>query len=357
MEIRNQKIIDAIVRKANRDCPGALALIGIYGSFLTGDTHEKSDLDLLILINDDRGWQLSCTFIQDDLHVGHDLYCTTWDSLEEDARYNHPNISKLMDSQIVYCADDAYRTRLDALRRQAAKILASPLSHEDFAKAEKFLKDAEHHFTRALFTAEPAEMLAHMGYIYYCIENALAMLNKAYFRYGTKRVFDELEKMHHRPEDLRKKVNAALSAESMQEQKQHLTVLMQDTIHVFENVRTQLPVHKQAVSAASISGTYEEMFSNWRNKMYYAAEKKDVHLSFMSMCSMYDMLCGIAEGVEIGEYSVLNCFESDNLLRTAQNYDQVLEAYREEYEKAGISPMHYRDIDTFIAEYMKKETA
>ena len=54
LEERNQKIIDAVVKKANTVCPGALALIGIYGSFMTGDFHEKSDLDLLILINDDR---------------------------------------------------------------------------------------------------------------------------------------------------------------------------------------------------------------------------------------------------------------------------------------------------------------
>ena len=54
LEERNQKIIDAVVKKANIVCPGALALIGIYGSFMTGDFHEKSDLDLLILINDDR---------------------------------------------------------------------------------------------------------------------------------------------------------------------------------------------------------------------------------------------------------------------------------------------------------------
>ena len=33
LEERNQKIIDAVVKKANIVCPGALALIGIYGSF------------------------------------------------------------------------------------------------------------------------------------------------------------------------------------------------------------------------------------------------------------------------------------------------------------------------------------
>lgn len=46
--------------------------------------YDKSDLDLLILINDDNGWKLGCTFIQDDLQVGHDIYCTNWEGLEYD---------------------------------------------------------------------------------------------------------------------------------------------------------------------------------------------------------------------------------------------------------------------------------
>lgn len=47
---------------------------------------EKAELlYLLILINDDRGLQLGCTFIQDDLQVGHDIYCTTWERLQNDA--------------------------------------------------------------------------------------------------------------------------------------------------------------------------------------------------------------------------------------------------------------------------------
>ncbi len=109
LEERNQKIIDAVIKKANIVCPGALALIGINGSFMTGDFYEKSDLDLLILLNDDRGRQLECVFIQDDLQVGHDIYCTTWKRLQKDARYEHPNISKLMDVKIVYCADEKYK--------------------------------------------------------------------------------------------------------------------------------------------------------------------------------------------------------------------------------------------------------
>lgn len=65
-------------------------------------------MDLLVLINDNAGWQLGNTFIQEDLGVGHDIYCTTWESLQADSLYNNPNIAKLMDSKMVYCADDRY---------------------------------------------------------------------------------------------------------------------------------------------------------------------------------------------------------------------------------------------------------
>ena len=59
----NQKIIDAIIAKAEKICPNSLSLIGVYGSFATGDIYEKSDLDLLILIQDDDGWKLGTGFI------------------------------------------------------------------------------------------------------------------------------------------------------------------------------------------------------------------------------------------------------------------------------------------------------
>ena len=93
LENRNRRIVEAVLQKEKILCPGAVALIGIYGSFQTGEVHPLSDLDLLILINDDRGWQLATAFIQDDLGVGHDIYCTSWDSLRQDACFSHPHMS------------------------------------------------------------------------------------------------------------------------------------------------------------------------------------------------------------------------------------------------------------------------
>ena len=100
VNIVNQKIIQAVIDKANKVCPDSLALIGVYGSVATGDDYEKSDLDLLILIEDDEGLKLGNRFILDDRKVGYDIYCTNWCGLRYNAECHHAHLSKLMDSQI-----------------------------------------------------------------------------------------------------------------------------------------------------------------------------------------------------------------------------------------------------------------
>lgn len=53
LEERNNRIIQAIIKKAENICPNSIALIGIAGSFHSGDIFEKSDLDLCIVMNDE----------------------------------------------------------------------------------------------------------------------------------------------------------------------------------------------------------------------------------------------------------------------------------------------------------------
>src|SRR5512135_1898921 len=106
---RNDRMIAAIIKKADMICPNSIALIGIAGSFHSGDIHERSDLDLCIVINDEDGWKIASCFILEE--VGHDIYCTRWAKLEAMAEYPDPFVTKLLELDIVYCANDAYLQR------------------------------------------------------------------------------------------------------------------------------------------------------------------------------------------------------------------------------------------------------
>lgn len=355
LEDRNQKIIDAVIKKANSVCPGALALIGINGSFMTGDFYEKSDLDLLILLNDDRGRQLGCAFIQDDLQVGHDIYCTTWKRLQKDARYEHPNISKLMDVKIVYCADGKYKEQLDILQKMAKDILSAPFSEEDYTKAEKLLNKAEHCYTLAMISEHKSDVLNEAGKVICYIENAIAMLNKQYFHYGVKRAYEELNAMKNRPEKLCEMIEAVISATSVTFIQKHLTTLMKETIAVFHNVKETMAIQKKTVTKDTLIGTYEEMYSNWRNKMYAAAETGNRHLAFMSLLSSNEMFSEINSEVNINRYDVLEEYDPQDLYKSAKAYDDILNEYRKEYSRAGIQVKHYSDIDAFVLDYQTNQ--
>lgn len=355
LEERNQKIIEAVINRANILCPESLALIGIYGSFMTGDFYEKSDLDLFILINDDRGWQFGCSMIQDDLQVGHDIYCTKWEDLEHDARYEHPNISKLMDVKIVYCADEKYKERLKKLQQKAKGILEAPFSAEDYEKAEEVRKEAEHFYTMTMVADEPAKVWECAGSVIYYVENALAMLNKQYFHYGVKRAYEELNAMKHRPENVCELIENIISAVSITDRKKNVTALMKETIAVFQRVKEMFPEQKKPVTEDTISGTYEEMYSNWRNKMYLAEATGNRHLAFMSLISAGKMLAEISSEIEIDQYRVMECYKPDDLYKTAYAYDDILEKYRREYKKAGILEKRYADIDEFVLAYQGKK--
>ena len=349
----NRKIIDAVIRKEQSECPGAVALIGIYGSFQTGDIHPLSDLDLLILINDDRGWQLGKAFIQEDLGVGHDIYCTSWESLRRDAGYEHPHISKLMDSQIVYCADEKYRTELETLREQVRKKLAEPFGEEDYRNAEKEMKEARCCYADAMIAEEMNKVRRNAGGTLYYAENALALLNKTYFRKGVNRRYEELDAMKKKPDGLCGMIENVLAATTAGGLKEHLTQLMKGLESCFRQSREELPRAKKPACADTLSGTYEEMFSNWHGKMVQAAENNDRHLAFMSLESLNEMLNDISGEIDVGTYDALSIYDPGDLRKTAEGFDRILGQFLGEYEKAGLRPARYADVDSFISSYLK----
>ena len=351
VEIRNQKIIDAVLEKEKTLCPGAVALIGIYGSFQTGDVHPLSDLDLLILINDERAWQLGAAFIQEDIGVGHDIYCTDWESLRRDAAYEDPNIAKLMDARIVYCADEKYRSELEALRGQVRRKLAEPLNEADYLKAEGILKAALHCFALAMLGDDLTRVRKQAGGVLYYAENAVAMLNKLYFTKGVRRRYEELNDMTKRPERLCERIEGILSAGTVPVLKERLTLLVKELTACFEHERQAVLPEKKPADAEALRGTYEEMFSNWHGKMQAAAETGDRHLAFMSLVSLDEMLSDIRSRVDICPLDAVSVYDPEDLERTARGFDAVLRDYLWEYSRSGMRAAVYQDIDAFLAAY------
>lgn len=345
MNDRNEKLINAIIKKVDALCPDSFALIGVYGSVTTGDQYEKSDLDLTVLINDKNGQILADGFILDDVDIGYDIYCTSWDMLENDAQCDHARLSKLFDSKIVYCKDKSALKRLDEIRREAAELLASD---RRFEKADKAYRDAKKLLAEVYLTQSVSKARSCAGAAITFIENAVMLYNGQYFRKGTKRALDELKQLGL-PFELEARILAVIQAETVEKIRVELT-----EVFVLTDGYLQVPKKKERPSAQNLRGTYEEMYSNWKNKMAEAAGRNDVYSSFMNLLSLQWMFYEIAECIAVDGFEIIWKFNAQNLKENVEVFNQALNKYLAEYEKAGICPRHFESMTEYAKDYNKE---
>ena len=91
------------------------------------------------------------------------------------------------------------------------------------------------------------------------------------------------------------------------------------------------------------------------NKMPEAMERGDVFSSFMNMASLQFMFEEISDEFDIMDIEVMEGFSSENLGHNVTIFDNALEKYLREYEKVGIKPKHFKDVDTFAEAYLSSE--
>ena len=342
MNIVNQKIIQAVIDKANKICPYPLALIGIYGSADTEDEYDRSDLDLLILIENDEGWKLGTGFILDDRKVGYDIYCTTRSGLRYDAECHHAHLSKLMDSQIVYVKDQDAYDELMSLRAQVRQFLSS---EERFQRVCELVDKAKMAYANACLREGPGQIrMEAYGVISY-LSDAVMLYHGQYFTRGVKRTFEELAAL---PID-DAFVQLIQKAVVCKDISQLRDLLKQLILYTETHIQKERP---KARPSGSLSGTYEEMYSNWRNKVEEAAKNADAFASFMNMCGFQLMLSEIAEEVDIGPFPVMDEYDPESLEENVIVFDKYLQKYEQVYMRAGINVRRYSDVDEFVSDYL-----
>ena len=341
----NQKIIDVIIRKAKRVCPDSLALIGIYGSVATGDTYEKSDLDLLILIEDDDGYKLATGFILEDNNVGYDIYCTKLDDLRHDAECHHAHLSKLMDSKIVYVKNQDAYNELCKLRDKVVLFLKS---EERFFRVKELLDKAKISYADACLHDELGQVRMDAFHVIDCIPNVVMIYHGKYFRLGVKRTFDEIANLPVSDEfsDNMRKIAASKKVSEIRDLLKSLLLYVESYTHR-ENPKSE--------PSAVLTGTYEELYSNWRNKVEEAADNSDVFSGFANMCCFNYMLSDISAEFNIENYNIMEEYNPESLADNIMIYDRYLRKYEKVCNKAGVKINRFSDVDAFVADYLKNK--
>ena len=175
--------------------------------------------------------------------------------------------------------------------------------------------------------------------------DAIMLYHGTYFRRGVKRTFEELATLPLDEIFIHTIQRTVVSKEVSQLR----DLLRQLIIYAESHIRQE---KNKAEPSDALSGTYEEMYSNWRNKVEEAAKNNNPFASFMNMCSLHFMFLEISDGVEIGTFNIMNEYNPDSLENNTRTFDKYLQKYEEVYKQSGISVRRFADVDEFVANYL-----
>lgn len=346
---KNKELIDIVIQKVRNEYANDIDLIGICGSFFTGDFHEKSDLDLLVVLNNDKGWGFSKCFILDD--IGYDFYGSTWTKLEDMASFDNTFISHVIDVHIVYSRNNECVEKFMKLREKALNTINGPMNSEILKKAKKHLDAAILSYGEMMLEDEIGIVRKLSGDVINNLNNTVCYLNHNYFKLGVKHQLNELMGMERTPKDFERSFNNVILAKSVVEIKQATSILIKVVRKLYDEIEEEI-TDRSVPTKDNLKGTYEEVWSNWRNKIQYALEHNDIFLAFSSGVSCHNFYneMHISRGTAL--INLMKDFQAEDLEKFSNAFSEAMEIFRLEYDKLCMQVVIYESIDEFKEDYL-----
>lgn len=121
MKTQNELYLEEILKRIETDYASDIDLLVLYGSYVNGNTHAKSDVDLFYVPKTSRSQELCKTYLIQD--VGYDLFPISWERLENIARLNEFLIPLLVKGKVLYAQSPKEASRFIQLQNQATTYL------------------------------------------------------------------------------------------------------------------------------------------------------------------------------------------------------------------------------------------
>ena len=348
---KNERLIAMVIERAKRDFPEDIALIGLTGSFATGDYHEKSDLDLIIVNDTPRGWEIAVAFILDD--VGYDIYCTPWaPRIEDQAALVSPMVGCLVDLQVLYCAKPEHLARLESYQQRALAELKKPIGADCLSRAKKWIGEAKMALADAQLSEEIGAVRNAAGTVLYNAVNALVSMNNSYIRRGVKRYLEEIGEYAHVPEGFTAQYMALVEANSEAALREAARALLGGVIALHEQMWEQF-VGKIVPTRENLRGTYEEFWCNCRNKVLRSTQDGDAVRAFLAALGAQQYLDEMTQHVAgTPRFDLMRHFDAADLGVLRREFLAAMERYLDEYRKAGLSVERFDSFEQLYARFM-----
>jgi hypothetical protein len=265
-----KQLSDILVDKVKRDYASDVSIIHVHGSYIYGNTHNLSDLDIFFVPRTKRGYNLGTTFIMDG--IGCDFWALPWERLERIAAHNESVVSILTEGEILYYYSNEDLQRFNDLGKKSLELYRD----KDFSV--RHAEELSNNLYKIYYKVQKSNTITDLRYciieFLFWLSFILAEINGVLIKKGRKYLKEELLSMSIIPKDLEVMYDVLFYTINTSEIKGCLNTLIDETLTI---IKEQKKLHIKINSFdRTFTGWYEEMIQNY-NKIYHACETNDIY--------------------------------------------------------------------------------
>ena len=345
---KNNRLLSKILDKIKTEYPDKIDMVAIGGSFCSGLYHEKSDFDVVIIANDEVD-ELSKCFILDE--IGQDIYYIFWNRFEHMAEYENMFSTKLKELEIVYYRNTEVLNKYKKLQKQLDINMNNTKKNKQ--TINKYL-DSIISKKNTINKTDNLNMLYKLvGSLMNDIENTLFINNKLYLFGGTKNVLTELSFMVNIPDNFIDDYKKVLDLNSINDIRYWTNSIVNTLLNYFNKddnkevmyESNSSEVTKEEINRNALVGTYEELYSNYYNKLLNAAKTNNKYLSFRTMIDAQAFFDEFTSKFNLPEFDLLDKYNSNDLMTNLNEFTTLLNKWKKLYDQFQINVEEYDSIE------------
>ena len=299
---------ELLIEKISKDFKDDIALVVIMGSYIYGETHSRSDLDMFFVPNTERGYNLGFTFIIDG--IGFDYWPISWERLERIANFDERITSIITEGKVLYYSSAADMERYNQIKKKALHTI----------ERKKFINKASAKFDevykvywKLLNANTVSDACKYAIGIIYTITHALALLNRITVKRGRGKLEQEILNMPLVPEGFSELYDTVFTVSDIDVFKKAYGKLIQSTETLIS--REKEKISEKVSFAGALNGFYEEMI-NFYNKIYHACETRDAVTALFASVELTNEIEQALKGTDVSSKDLpdlIGAFDPNNL--------------------------------------------
>ncbi|MPM39294.1 hypothetical protein SDC9_85927 [bioreactor metagenome] len=333
------KIVDVLKENATCNYKDDIAIICLYGSFIQGTAHSKSDIDFYFIPKTNRGYELAKAFIIND--VGFDFWAISWERAESIAAYKQGFVSLIADAQVIWQSTAGDKERFEKLRKSA---LAPTINFHE--RVKELYSQCEHQYCQICTSFDfPVQKQIASKLVTNVLE-LLALLNHTYTHRGWRHSIEEVNQLDIIPLDFSNKCKDILYSTDGNELQKCICNLLVQIQDLNTDKTSSITDFKNA-----FAGFYEEAKSIY-NKLYHACDISDGITAIMAGAALQQ---DIMDTIGIKEYKkrfsdIVGMFNPSDL----NGYKKAVEYHEKDFQtflsENEVTVCHYETYEHFEKE-------